>query len=68
MEKNLSTKELSIKLGQKSISGHLKKVIAKLLEDKLIEWTIPDKPKSSRQKYRLTQKGRLFYKLVNKEG
>jgi predicted transcriptional regulator len=27
------------------------------MEDDLIEMTIPDKPRSSKQKYRLTEKG-----------
>ncbi|MEA2034093.1 MAG: hypothetical protein U9N40_01160 [Euryarchaeota archaeon] len=30
------------------------------MSNEFIEMTIPDKPKSSRQKYRLTEKGRVF--------
>jgi predicted transcriptional regulator len=33
-------------------------VLHPLLEDGLIEMTIPDKPRSSKQRYRLTDKGR----------
>jgi ATP-dependent DNA helicase RecG len=33
-------------------------VLRPLLDDRLIEMTIPDKPRSSQQKYRLTDKGR----------
>jgi ATP-dependent DNA helicase RecG len=32
-------------------------VLGPLIEDGLIEMTIPDKPRSSKQKYRLTEKG-----------
>jgi ATP-dependent DNA helicase RecG len=35
-------------------------VLNPLLEDKLLEMTIPDKPRSSKQKYRLTEKGQAF--------
>ncbi|MEW6665912.1 MAG: Fic family protein [Thermodesulfobacteriota bacterium] len=31
-----------------------------MLERGLIEMTIPDKPRSSKQKYRLTERGRRF--------
>ncbi|MDW7694043.1 hypothetical protein R9C00_04760 [Flammeovirgaceae bacterium SG7u.111] len=62
-----STQEISTAFGQKSISGQLYSVINKLRENGLIEWTIPSKPKSSKQKYRVTQKGKAFYQLV-KEG
>ena len=56
----LSTKEISKILGQKSISGRLYQVINELRKDGLTEWTIQDKPKSSKQKYRITKKGLLF--------
>lgn len=37
------------------------------LMDELIEMTIPDKPKSSKQKYRLTEKGLALQKKLNEE-
>ncbi len=45
-------------LGHKQRSGNFKKSIEKLLRGNLIERTIPDKPNSRLQKYRLTAKGR----------
>ena len=50
--------ELSKSLGQKRISGQLNKVVQHLLIDEMIEYTLPDKPTSRLQKYRLTEKGR----------
>jgi predicted HTH transcriptional regulator len=52
---NLSSKELSEKLGLKSLSGSFKKAIKHLLKIKLIEYTIADKPKSKNQKYKLKE-------------
>jgi len=49
---------LSRGLGQKEISGQLNKIVRQLLTDLMIEYTIPEKPSSRHQKYRLTEKGR----------
>ena len=41
-------------------------VLNPLIEDGLVRMTIPEKPRSSKQKYRLTEKGRRF--LTELEG
>ena len=50
--------EISSRLGQKEVSGQLNKVIRELINRKYLEYTIPDKPNSRLQKYRLTSDGR----------
>ena len=54
----MSKTELSSSLGQKKISGQLNKVIRLLVNDGRVAYTIPDKPRSRLQQYRLTDKGR----------
>ncbi len=54
----LSKAKLSAKLGQKAISGRLNQIVRRLLAAKRIEYTIPEKPGSRLQKYRLTVRGR----------
>lgn len=53
----LSKSEISRKLGQKAISGHLNKVLKSLLDEGVVAYTVPGKPQSRLQKYRLTEKG-----------
>jgi DNA-binding PadR family transcriptional regulator len=62
----LSRNKLSQKLGQKTISGQLNKVLSKLMDDRLIEYTIPDNPTHPAQKFRLSERGAAFLKLLTK--
>ncbi|MCK4937794.1 MAG: hypothetical protein KAR85_04230 [Methanosarcinales archaeon] len=57
---------LSTELGQKEISGQLNSVIRLLLANKTIEYTIPEKPNSRLQKYRLTAKSKEHLKRGEK--
>ena len=56
----LSANELTEVLGLKSKTGAFKRTVKALLSHHLIEYTIPDKPSSRLQKYRLTPKGRAL--------
>ncbi len=71
--------EILSKCKQESKIGELMKIISRtnrtkfrdqvlnpLIEDKLIEMTVPDKPRSSQQKYRLTKKGAEYLKKQRK--
>ena len=46
-------------LGHRSVSAGLNRVIQRLLQDGRAEYTVPDKPNSRLQKYRITQAGRI---------
>jgi len=52
----LSKAEISNILGRKSVTGHLNRIVRELLSEGRIEYTIPEKPNSRLQKYRLTDK------------
>ena len=56
----ISRSELSKKLGQKKPTGHLSNVIRDLLDNQIIEYTLPDTPRSRVQQYRLSEKGRTI--------
>jgi len=61
----MSRKELSKSLGQKRISGQLNKVISLLLEEGKVAYTLPEKPQSRLQEYRLTDKGKATISDLN---
>jgi hypothetical protein len=63
----LSINEVVAALQLRSKTGSLKRNFGDLLAERLIEYTIPDKPNSRLQKYRLTQKGRDFIAKLAKE-
>lgn len=53
----LGKAEIAARLGQKGAGGQLHKVIRELVGQGFIMYTIPDKPNSRLQKYRLTAVG-----------
>ena len=64
-KKEAGKAQLASELGHKTVSGELKKQIKRLLEIKVIEMTIPEKPNSRLQQYRLTDQGKAY---CTKEG
>ena len=64
----LGRRTLLDRLGYSQRTGNFKKAVRKLLDDVLIELTIPDKPNSRLQKYRLTAKGREVVRSLNFKG
>ena len=50
--------------GYSSRSGHFRRWLDRLLRVELLEMTVPDRPRSPRQKYRLTDKGWTILRRV----
>ncbi len=59
--------EVSAQIGQKEVSGQLNKIMRELLANGAIAYTIPDKPNSRLQKYRLTEQGRAVLAEKNQQ-
>ena len=57
-----SISEISVYLGQKRVSGQLKVILKDLITRGFVEYTIPEKPQSRLQRYRLTASGREWLK------
>lgn len=66
-DKQLNTGELSELLGQKNISGQLRKVIRKLHQDQLITNLIPNNVNHPAQRHQLTEIGRMFLKQLKNQ-
>ncbi|MBU0485161.1 MAG: putative DNA binding domain-containing protein [Proteobacteria bacterium] len=58
----LQRAEIAKALGHGKVSGAINRAVKELLNKKLIEYTLPEKPNSRLQKYRLTEKGRQVVK------
>lgn len=56
----MTGKDLARVAGYQTRTGNFKKGLQRLVELGLVELTIPDKPTSSRQRYRITPKGRSW--------
>jgi len=54
----LGKSELAAKLGHKTVSGAIHRQIRNLVDEGFVEMTIPDKPSSRLQRYRLTELGK----------
>ncbi|MDD2600391.1 MAG: ATP-binding protein [Kiritimatiellae bacterium] len=63
----LSSSEIAIALGHKTLSGNVRNVLPILRESGLLEYTIPDKPTSRLQKYRLTAQGQQVLERIKSE-
>lgn len=57
----VSSYEIGSSVGLSSMPYLLKRYIRPLMEKGLLEYTVPDKPRSRNQKYRTTEDGRSFY-------
>jgi len=56
----LSKSEIAAAIGKHKVDGQLHTAVSKMLRADLIEYTIPDKPNSRLQKYRLTSAGKGY--------
>lgn len=58
----LQRAEIAKLLDHGKVSGAINRAVKELLKKKLIEYTLPEKPNSRLQKYRLTEKGKQLVK------
>jgi len=66
--KSLSRKEMFAVAGVNGDSRSFKRHIESLITDGFVEMTVPDKPNSKLQKYRLTEKGTATVKTLRPVG
>ena len=61
----MNRKELMEKMGLKDVKHFMQHYLQPTLSAGLVEMTLPDKPKSKKQCYRLTAKGNLIISSVS---
>jgi ATP-dependent DNA helicase RecG len=66
-EAPLSLAEIAAPLGHKQLSGNLRKALPELRKAGFLEYTIPDKPNSRLQKYRLTYEGKRILRSMQEQ-
>jgi len=64
---NSAIRDLMAVVGRSNRTKFRDQVLTPLLEAGLVEMTIPDKPRSSKQRYRLTANGRALLEQLNKD-
>lgn len=64
---DMSRQEIQDKMGFKDKGNFVSLYLNPAMEEGYIEMTIPEKPKSSRQKYRLTQKGLELKRIISNQ-
>ena len=62
--REMSRQELANALSIEKISGYMNRIVNKLLEQALIERTIPEKQNHPAQKFMITERGRMFLALL----
>lgn len=67
-EEPKSVKELLVLVGRTNRTKFKQRFLGNLRIDGVLEWTIPDKPNSRLQKYRLTAKGLKLVASFKKKG
>ena len=60
LDEPVAAEALMAAAGHVSRTGQFRRWLLRLLRDGLLEMTVPDKPRSPTQKYRLTRRGRAF--------
>jgi ATP-dependent DNA helicase RecG len=64
----LSKAEIAARLGHRDVSGQLNKVIRRLVRQGFLQYTLPDKPNSRLQRYRLTRAGKARLAAMTHKG
>ena len=60
LQQECSKNEIAKQLGKTGRTRYLNDLMKKLLREELVEYTIPEKPKSRLQKYRIKKKGSVI--------